>query len=131
METSLASLATHACLYGTKYSEDSVDSLKLVLKNKLQLDSSFDLQYEDEDFKDFCNLTCVDDLPKEKAGAWPFKLHYFDRLLQENMTGMAVCKNSGMSPEVASPVVSCKTSITVKLPGGAKLRKVKELGFWL
>ncbi|KAM7406712.1 hypothetical protein PAMA_002765 [Pampus argenteus] len=60
----------------------------------------------------------------------PFKLHYFDRLLQENMTGMAVCKNSGMSPDVASPVVSCKTSITVKLPGGAKLRKVKELDFF-
>jgi len=46
---------------------DSVDGLKLVLKNKLQLRSSFDLQYEHEDFKDFCNLTCVDDLPKDKV----------------------------------------------------------------
>ncbi|XP_062416872.1 uncharacterized protein LOC119214549 [Pungitius pungitius] len=46
---------------------DSVHSLKLVLKNKLQLRSPFDLQYEDEDFKDFCNLTCVDDLPKDKV----------------------------------------------------------------
>ncbi|KAK0134874.1 Sterile alpha motif domain-containing protein 3 [Merluccius polli] len=45
----------------------SVDGLKLMLKNTLQLRSSFDLQYEDEDFKDFCNLTCVDDLPKEKV----------------------------------------------------------------
>lgn len=58
----------------------------------------------------------------------PLKLHYFDRLLQENITGMAVCKNPVMSPQVASPLVSCKTRITVKLPGGAKLRKVKELG---
>eukprot|EP00064_Thunnus_orientalis_P004815 superscaffoldBa00000451_g4828 len=60
----------------------------------------------------------------------PLKLHYFDRLLQENMTGMAVCKNPVMSPRVASPLVSCKTRITVKLPGGAKLRKVKELDFF-
>lgn len=34
---------------------DSVDGLKMVLKNKLQFHSSFDLQYEDEDFKDFCD----------------------------------------------------------------------------
>lgn len=47
--------------------QDSVDGLELVLKDKLQLRSSFDLQYEDEDFKDFCNLTCLDDLPKEKV----------------------------------------------------------------
>lgn len=46
---------------------DSVDGLKLVLKNKLQLSHSFDLQYEDKDFQDFCNLTCVDDLPKDKV----------------------------------------------------------------
>ncbi|XP_048880258.1 sterile alpha motif domain-containing protein 3-like [Brienomyrus brachyistius] len=46
---------------------NSVDGLKLVLKDKLQLSQPFDLQYEDEDFQDFCNLTCVDDLPKEKA----------------------------------------------------------------
>ncbi|MEQ2210329.1 hypothetical protein XENOCAPTIV_011958 [Xenoophorus captivus] len=45
----------------------SVEDLKLVLKNKLQLSQSFDLHYEDEDFQDFCNLTCVDDLPKDKA----------------------------------------------------------------
>lgn len=46
---------------------DSVDGLKLVLKNKLQLSQLFDLQYKDEDFRDFCNLTCIDDLPKEKV----------------------------------------------------------------
>ncbi len=40
---------------------DSVDGLKL------QLRSSFVVLYEDEDFKDFCNLTCVDDLPKAVA----------------------------------------------------------------
>lgn len=45
----------------------SVEELKLVLKNKLQLSQSFELHYEDEDFKDFCNLTCVDDLSKDKA----------------------------------------------------------------
>lgn len=33
----------------------------------MQLRSPFELQYEDEDFKDFCNLSCVDDLPKEKV----------------------------------------------------------------
>jgi len=46
---------------------DSVDGLKLELKSKLQLKDSFDLQYEDEDFHDFCNLTCVADLPKDKV----------------------------------------------------------------
>lgn len=40
---------------------DSVDGLKMMLKNELKCVSSFDLQYEDEDFKDFCNLTCVDE----------------------------------------------------------------------
>ncbi|MEQ2295330.1 hypothetical protein AMECASPLE_013014, partial [Ameca splendens] len=45
----------------------SAEDLKLVLKNKLQLSQSFDLHYKDEDFQDFCNLTCVDDLPKDKA----------------------------------------------------------------
>ncbi|XP_056598970.1 uncharacterized protein LOC130417430 [Triplophysa dalaica] len=37
---------------------DSVDGLKFELKSRLQLKGPFDLQYEDEDFKDFCNLTC-------------------------------------------------------------------------
>nr|XP_054606034.1 sterile alpha motif domain-containing protein 3-like isoform X1 [Nothobranchius furzeri] len=45
----------------------SVEDLKLDVKNKLQLNQCFDLQYEDTDFKDFCNLTCVDDLSKDKA----------------------------------------------------------------
>ncbi|KAI7795322.1 hypothetical protein IRJ41_014499 [Triplophysa rosa] len=46
---------------------DSVDGLKLELKSRLQLKDPFDLQHEDEDFHDFCNLTCVADLPKDKA----------------------------------------------------------------
>ncbi|KAI4880509.1 hypothetical protein NFI96_012352 [Prochilodus magdalenae] len=46
---------------------DSIDGLKLILRSKLQLTDSFDLQYEDEDFHDFCNLTCIADLPKEKV----------------------------------------------------------------
>ncbi len=57
------------------------------------------------------------------------KLHYFDRLVQENMTGMAVCENPVMSPRTASPLVTCRTAhVTVKLPRETKLRKVKELG---
>uniref|UniRef100_A0A3Q0RV90 Uncharacterized protein n=1 Tax=Amphilophus citrinellus TaxID=61819 RepID=A0A3Q0RV90_AMPCI len=46
---------------------DSVDALKVELKNRLQLHQSFELQYEDEDFRDFCKLTHADDLPKEKV----------------------------------------------------------------
>ncbi|CAM4510954.1 unnamed protein product [Leuciscus chuanchicus] len=41
--------------------------LKEVLRSKLQLRDSFALQYEDNDFHDFCNLTSVTDLPKDKA----------------------------------------------------------------
>ena len=59
----------------------------------------------------------------------PFKLHYFDHLLQEDMTGIAVCENSLMSLRAASPMVTCRTTqVTVKLPRATKLRKVKELG---
>ncbi|XP_057184230.1 sterile alpha motif domain-containing protein 3-like [Triplophysa rosa] len=46
---------------------DSVDGLKFELKSRLQLKDPFDLQYEDEDFHDFCNLTCLADLPKDKV----------------------------------------------------------------
>ncbi|KAI4876755.1 hypothetical protein NFI96_007124, partial [Prochilodus magdalenae] len=38
---------------------DSIDGLKLILRSKLQLTDSFDLLYEDEDFHDFCHLTCI------------------------------------------------------------------------
>ncbi|XP_073330069.1 uncharacterized protein [Pagrus major] len=64
------------------------------------------------------------------SGFLPFKLHYLDRLLQENMTGMAVCKNPVMSQQAASPLVTCRTeSVTVKLPRDAELKKVKRLEF--
>ena len=57
------------------------------------------------------------------------ELHYFDHLLQENMTGMAICENPAMSPRAKTPLVFCrKTRVTVKLPRETKLKKVKELG---
>lgn len=62
-------------------------------------------------------------------GFHPLKLHYFDRLLQENMTGMAVCKIPEISPQAASLLVTCTTThITVMLPRDTQLRKVRELG---
>ncbi|ROL45909.1 Complement component C8 beta chain [Anabarilius grahami] len=45
---------------------DSVDGLKLEPKSWLQLKDPFDHQYGDEDFHDFCNLTRVADLSKDK-----------------------------------------------------------------
>lgn len=62
-------------------------------------------------------------------GFHQLKLHYFDRLLQENMTGMAVCKIPEISPQAASLLVTCTTThITVMLPRETQLRKVRELG---
>ncbi|KAI7808603.1 hypothetical protein IRJ41_009231 [Triplophysa rosa] len=46
---------------------DTVHGLKEVLRSKLQLTDCFDLQYEDKDFNDFCNLSSVTDLSKDKA----------------------------------------------------------------
>ncbi|GAA6101253.1 uncharacterized protein LOC113633890 [Tachysurus ichikawai] len=68
---------------------DSVDGLKFELKSRLQLKDPFDLQYEDEDFHDFCNLTCVADLPKDKPWptAFPIPIFTYDvelRLRQGN-----------------------------------------------
>ncbi|KAM8749968.1 uncharacterized protein AB9X84_014600 [Acanthopagrus schlegelii] len=66
----------------------------------------------------------------EGIGSWPLKLHYFDRLLQENITGMAVCKKTAMSPRAASLLVTCRgESVTVKLPRDAELKKVKRHEF--
>lgn len=57
------------------------------------------------------------------------KLHYFDHLLQKHMFGRAVCDTQVMLSQAASPLVTCATAhVTVKLPRGAKLRSVKELG---
>lgn len=57
------------------------------------------------------------------------KLHYFDRLLQRNMTGVASCQKPQTSPQIASPLVTCgENHVTVKLPLETRLIKVKELG---
>ncbi|XP_035860512.1 uncharacterized protein LOC116035186 [Sander lucioperca] len=62
-----------------------------------------------------------------EEGKYPLKLHYFDNWLQRNMIGMAVCENPAMSP-----LVTCgTTSITVKLPRETKLKKVKELDYFV
>ncbi|KAM9817836.1 sterile alpha motif domain-containing protein 3-like [Syngnathus typhle] len=42
----------------------SVEALIAVLKSQLTLDYDFLLHYEDPDFKDFCNLSNIDDLPE-------------------------------------------------------------------
>ncbi|XP_034741577.1 uncharacterized protein LOC117952992 [Etheostoma cragini] len=68
------------------------------------------------------NTGCYSTTQIEEGGYSPLKLHYFDQLLQKNMMGMAVCENPEMSP-----LVTCGTSITVKLPPETKLKEVKEL----
>ncbi|KAL6455213.1 hypothetical protein MHYP_G00363470 [Metynnis hypsauchen] len=46
----------------------SVDHLKTLLEEKLQLKKGFDLQFEDPDFGNaLCNLYSIDELPAEKA----------------------------------------------------------------
>ncbi|KAK2818497.1 hypothetical protein Q5P01_024058 [Channa striata] len=55
-------------------------------------------------------------------------LRYFDHLLQDVMTGVATCKNPAESLTVP-PLVSCGAAeVTVKLPPGSRLRRVKPLG---
>lgn len=57
------------------------------------------------------------------------KLRYFDHLLQENVTGVASCKNPAKSLQLLPPLVTCrKTEVAVKLPVGTKLKRVKALG---
>lgn len=64
------------------------------------------------------------------GGVWfcQLKLNYFDHLMQDNVTAVAVCED----PEVslpAAPLVACKQSeVVVKLPVGAKLKRVTSLG---
>lgn len=77
----------------------------------------------------FLNLACFFQAGNG-TGSHLLKLHYLDRLLQENMTGVAVCENAAPSPPPAAalPLVTCTaTHVTVKLPGEAKLKKVKTL----
>lgn len=57
------------------------------------------------------------------------KLRYFDHLLQENVTGVATCKNPATSLQLPPPLVTCrKTEVAVRLPDGTKLKRVKALG---
>lgn len=57
------------------------------------------------------------------------KLHYVDHLLQANMTGVAVCENPATLLQLALPLVSCRTTdVTVKLPLGTRLKRVKAPG---
>uniref|UniRef100_A0A1A8V2N0 Uncharacterized protein n=1 Tax=Nothobranchius furzeri TaxID=105023 RepID=A0A1A8V2N0_NOTFU len=47
---------------------EDVQNFHSILKAKLGLDLDFVIQYQDPDFdKDLCNLTCMSDLPKDKA----------------------------------------------------------------
>lgn len=56
------------------------------------------------------------------------KLHYFDQLLQLNRTGAVTCRNCKTSLQMVPPLVTCRTSdVTVKLPFGTTLKKVKSL----
>ncbi|KAK5872939.1 hypothetical protein PBY51_013597 [Eleginops maclovinus] len=47
---------------------ENVDEFYLTIKTKLGLEGDFVLQYQDPDFgNDLCNLSCMSELPKEKA----------------------------------------------------------------
>ena len=45
------------------------------------------------------------------------------------MTGVAACENPATSLQLAPPLVACRTTdISVKLPLGTRLKRVKALG---
>lgn len=96
---------------------DSVDGLKLELKSRLQLKDPFDLQYEDEDFHDFCNLTCVADLPKDKV---TLKVLFtpFPDTLSESSVDTAILRESS-SPST-SPSIHSEPSATHSEPPAAR-----------
>ncbi|KAK2905797.1 hypothetical protein Q8A73_009740 [Channa argus] len=67
----------------------------------------------------------------DDTGFQSLKLNYYDHLLQRNMTGIAVCENPVRLTQAASLLVICRApQVTVKLPRGTLLRKVKELDFF-
>ncbi|KAK2840098.1 hypothetical protein Q5P01_013838 [Channa striata] len=67
----------------------------------------------------------------DDVGFHSLKLNYYDHLLQRNMTSMAVCENPSGSTQAGSLLVICRTpQVTVKLPRGSVLWKVKELDFF-
>lgn len=63
-------------------------------------------------------------------GVWfcHLQLSYFDHLMQENVTAVAICQNPATSQPVV-PLMACnKTEVTVKLPVGTKLKRFTTLG---
>ncbi|CAK6980851.1 mucin-5AC-like isoform X2 [Scomber scombrus] len=63
------------------------------------------------------------------ARSHQLKVRYFDHLLQANVTGAAACKGPAALLQPAPLLVKCRTTdVTVKLPLGATLRRVKALG---
>lgn len=81
---------------------DSVDGLKLELKSRLQLKDPFDLQYEDEDFHDFCNLKCVADLPKDKVTLKVLSTPCPDTLSDSSLDTAILSESSSPSTSSAS-----------------------------
>lgn len=63
-------------------------------------------------------------------GVWfcHLQLSYFDHLMQENVTAVAICQNPATS-QPAVPLMACnETEVTVKLPFGTKLKRFTTLG---
>lgn len=57
------------------------------------------------------------------------ELRYFDHLLQANISVEASCESPVTALQTATPLVFCRTAgITVKLPPGTRLMRVKALG---
>lgn len=55
------------------------------------------------------------------------ELHYFDHVLQRNVAGLAACAIAKASEQL--PLVTCrKNEVTVKLPTGTKLNRIKAVG---
>uniref|UniRef100_A0A672MLD1 PB1 domain-containing protein n=1 Tax=Sinocyclocheilus grahami TaxID=75366 RepID=A0A672MLD1_SINGR len=87
---------------------DSVDGLKLELKRRLQLKDPFDLQYEDEDFHDFCNLACVADLPKDKVTLKVLFTPFPDTLSDSSLDTAILSESS--CPSTSSPSIHSEPS---------------------
>uniref|UniRef100_A0A671PRC5 PB1 domain-containing protein n=1 Tax=Sinocyclocheilus anshuiensis TaxID=1608454 RepID=A0A671PRC5_9TELE len=87
---------------------DSVDGLKLELKSRLQLKDPFDLQYEDEDFHDFCNLACVADLPKDKVTLKVLFTPFPDALSDSSLDTAILSESS--CPSTSSPSIHSEPS---------------------
>ncbi|XP_047668779.1 sterile alpha motif domain-containing protein 3-like [Tachysurus fulvidraco] len=93
---------------------DSVDGLRFELKSRLQLKDPFDLQYEDEDFHDFCNLTCVADLPKYKVTLKILFTPFRDTLSDSSLDTAILSEFSSTS--TSSPSIHSEPSATRSQP---------------